>query len=70
MPSKEVDVPERQRAYRNGELVTIISGKLGKRGKVTIRNAFGFEEIVEAKSLEAIKNDDRRAKLKFGSSED
>jgi hypothetical protein len=63
-------MPERQRAYRGEEVVTVLKGKPGSRGKVEIRNAFGFTEAVPGKSLKAIPADEPVAKLRFGEAED
>lgn len=59
-------MPERERAYLGGQRVTIIEGKIGRRGKVKVRNAFGFVEEVDAKDLTKIDPSEPDAKLKFG----
>lgn len=61
---------ERERAYLAGQRVTIIEGKIGRRGKVKIRNQFGFTEEVDAKLLEKIDPNEPDAKLKYGDPND
>lgn len=56
----------RERAYRDGKLVTVLSGRPGKRGKATIRNQFGFVEEVPAKDLEPIPDSEPESRLRFG----
>lgn len=64
-------MPERKRAYRGEEIVTILKGKVGSRGKVTIRNAYGFvEEDIPAKTLTKIPADEPIAVLHYGEPED
>lgn len=63
-------MPERKRAYRGEEVVTILKGRPGRRGKVEIRNAFGYTETVDGKTLQAIPADEPIAKLKFGEAKD
>lgn len=62
-------MPERQRAYRGQELVTILKGRPGKRGKVEIRNAFGFKETVNGKDLEPVPESESNAVLRYQSND-
>jgi hypothetical protein len=60
-------MPERQRAYRGEEVVTILKGKPGGRGKCDIRNAHGYEEkAVPAKTLVPVPEDEPHAVLHYG----
>jgi hypothetical protein len=64
---------ERQRAYWNPkdtdqpqrQLVTIIGGRIGGRGKTEIRDQFGNLREVPAKELERIASTEPHAKLTF-----
>lgn len=56
---------ERPRARRGQEVVTILKGRAGSRGKVEIRNGFGYREEVSGKDLEPINEGEPNAKLKF-----
>lgn len=59
---------ERQRAYRGEELVTVLDGieRVGKRGKVKIRNQHGFvEEEVDGRDLELVPDNEPHATLKY-----
>ena len=47
-------MPERLRAYQGDKTVTILKGRIGGRGKTTIRNSFGFEEVVPSNTLRPI----------------
>jgi len=62
-------MPERERAYRGDELVTVIEGTPGKRGKVKIRNQYGFLEEVSGKSLTPLDKDDKFKTLRYGAPE-
>lgn len=62
-------MPERVRAYRGDELVTVLKGKIGGRGSTQIRNSHGFPETVKAKELKAIPADEKVAKLRYGDPE-
>lgn len=59
-------MPERERAYLDGNLVTILEGRIGRSGKCKIRNQFGFVQEVPAKSLDKIPANDPQAKLVYG----
>lgn len=63
-------MPERQRAYHGDKTVTILEGKIGKRGKVKIRDQFGFVHDVPAKELRAIDDNEPHAVLRYGTNED
>lgn len=62
---------ERLRAYWNEkggaqrQLVTIINGRIGGRGKTEIRDQFGNLRDVPAKELERIASTEPHAKLTF-----
>ena len=58
-------MPERQRAYFNGKLVTILKGKPGKRGKAEIRNHYGLKQTVDAKELQAIDPREPESRLRY-----
>lgn len=66
-------MPERTRAYRPVEgqiepaIVTILEGerKIGRRGKVKIRNQFGFVEEISGTELERIDESEPHAKLVY-----
>ena len=60
---------ERERAYRGQELVTVLEGKIGKRGRVKIRNGHGFVEEVSGKVLTPVPKTDKLAKLRYGKDE-
>jgi hypothetical protein len=55
----------RERALLNGDPVTILEGKVGKRGKCKIRTAYGYEEEVPAKDLTKLDKDDPLAKFNY-----
>lgn len=63
-------MPERLRAYLDGELVTILDGKIGGKGKTKIRTGFGFEQEVSAKKLTKIPKEEPEHSFRFTSPED
>lgn len=58
-------MPERIRARRGQEIVTVLRGKPGKRGKVEIRNSFGYRETINGKELVPVPEDEAEAKLRY-----
>ena len=62
-------MPERLRAYRGEEVVTVLKGKIGGRGSTTIRNSHGFTETVKSKELSRIVGNEKLAKLRYGDPE-
>lgn len=63
-------MPERERMLLDGGIVTVIEVHgHGKNAKVTIRNPYGFEEIVKASRLKPLADDDPLKKYRFASAE-
>lgn len=58
-------MPERDRATLDGAIVTVLKGKPGRRGTVTIRDQFGYTKDVPGKELEPIPDSEPNAKLKY-----
>lgn len=61
---------ERKRAYLEGELVTILDGQIGGKGKTKIRTPFGFEKEVSANKLKPIPKGEPEGSFSFASPDD
>lgn len=60
-------IPTRIRARdERGEVVTVLDARLPRRGKVRIRNGYGFATEVDARTLTQIEDDSPAARLRFG----
>lgn len=62
-------MPERERAYRGEEIVTVLEGRIGSKRLVTIRNSRGFVEKVRGKELGRIPANDPKSKLRYAADE-
>jgi hypothetical protein len=62
-------MPVRERARRGDELVTVLEGKIGGRGKTTIRNQFGYTETVKSNTLTRLGKGEPERELHFGADE-